>query len=328
MPSRREFMAGLGAAAAGAAFASRSASVTGAAGATPTSAFNLSVLTDEISQDFAHACEVAARDFGLRRVELRAMHNKNVITWDSHDIAEAQAILQRFNLEVSEIASPVFKTDWPGAPKSPFSPKKPEFGADFTDAQQDELIERAVELAKAFKTPYVRVFDFWRLEDQAPFREAIDDRVRQAAIKVGKKGITLNLENELACNTATGAEAGRLLGAIREKSLMLNWDPGNAAARGEKPYPDGYAKLPKDRIGHMHCKDVVPAKSGPSGKTEWAAMGSGTIDWVGQLRALRRDGYTGSLSLETHWRGAGTPEASTRESMAGLKDLLQRAQAS
>jgi sugar phosphate isomerase/epimerase len=251
------------------------------------------------------------------------MHNKNVINWDAHDIADARSILERFNLQVSEIASPVFKTDWPGAPKSPFSPKTPQFGADFTYEQQDELLERAIELAKAFKTPYVRIFDFWRLDNPAPHRKAIDDRVRDAAVKAGKSGVTLNLENELACNTATGAEAARLLGAVRERSLMLNWDPGNAAARGEKAYPEGYGKLPKDRIGHLHCKDVVPAGNT---KTEWAAMGAGTIEWVGQFRALKADGYHGALSLETHWRGAGTAEASTRKSMAGMKELLQRAE--
>jgi hypothetical protein len=38
---------------------------------------------------------------------------------------------------------------------------------------------------------------------------------------------------------------------------MLNWDPCNAAELGEKPFPDGYDLLPKDRIGHCHCKDAV-----------------------------------------------------------------------
>ena len=52
---------------------------------------------------------------------------------------------------------------------------------------------------------------------------------------------------------------------------MLDWDPGNAAARGENAYPDGYATLPKDRIGHMHCKDVVLVGDARDGKTEWAA---------------------------------------------------------
>ena len=124
----------------------------------------------------------------------------------------------------------------------------------------------------------------------------------------------------VACNTATGAEAARLLDAVREPSLKLNWDPGNAAARGETAFPDGYAKLPKDRIGHVHCKDVVFTADH---KSEWAPMGSGTIDWAGQFRALQRDGYRGALSLETHWRlKGGTPEESTRQSMAGMKRLL------
>jgi sugar phosphate isomerase/epimerase len=46
------------------------------------------------------------------------------------------------------------------------------------------------------------------------------------------------------------------------------------------------------------------------------------VDWVGQLRALRQTGYHYAVSLETHWRGAGTPEASTRISMADLKKAL------
>ncbi len=284
--------------------------------------FELSVITDEISQDFAHACEVASREFGLGFVELRGMHGKNIMSWDANDVGEARKILEKFRLRVSQIASPVFKTDWPGAPQSPFSPKKAEFNADFTFKQQDELLDRAIELARAFSTTRIRVFDFWRLEDQAPYRSAIDDRLRLAAGKAGKAGMILTLENELACNTATGAEAARLLDAVREPALMLNWDPGNAAARGETPYPDGYSKLPRNRIGYVHCKD---AAAKPGGGTEWAAMGAGIIDWVGQFRALRKDGYRGVLSLETHWHGGGTPEESTRRSMAGMKDLLRRA---
>jgi len=121
MPSRREFLMGL------------SASALPLGRLLAASNFKLSVITDEISQDFGHACEVAAREFGLGWVELRAMHNKNIINWDAKDIAEAKSIVQKFNLQVSELASPVFKTDWPGAPKSPFSPKKnPRFGADLT----------------------------------------------------------------------------------------------------------------------------------------------------------------------------------------------------
>jgi sugar phosphate isomerase/epimerase len=54
-------------------------------------------------------------------------------------------------------------------------------------------------------------------------------------------------------------------------------------------------------------------------------VGGGVVDWVGQFKALKRNGYHYAVSLETHWRGAGTPEASTRISMKGLKDSLAKA---
>jgi sugar phosphate isomerase/epimerase len=93
--------------------------------------------------------------------------------------------------------------------------------------------------------------------------------------------------------------------------------------RGENAYPEGYNKLPKDRIGHVHCKDIQNKANGNG--QEWAAMGKGTIDWPGQFRALKQQGYKFATSLETHWRGAGTPEESTRQSWAGMKKELQEA---
>jgi sugar phosphate isomerase/epimerase len=176
-----------------------------------------------------------------------------------------------------------------------------------------------MEMAKAFHTDRVRCFDFWRLEDQGPYRSAINDRLRDAAVKAAKKGIILVLENEMACNTATAAEAAKVLAAVQTPSFMLNWDPGNAAASGEVPYPDGYNLLPKDRIGHCHCKDVVKI-----GKADWAPMAGGVIDWAGQFKALKRDGYHYAVSLETHWNGGGSPEESSRKSWAGMKKLLQQ----
>jgi len=286
------------------------------------SSFRIGVINDEISEDFDRACHVAAREFGMEWMEVRGMWNKNIVNLDSKEAAEARRILDKYKLRVTDIASPLFKTDWPGAPKSKFSPAKPEFNADFSFAQQDEVLERALELAKQFGTDRVRCFDFWRLEDQAPYRAAMNDKLREAAMKAGKRKITLVLENELSCNTATGAEAAKVLGMVKSRWLMLNWDPGNAAARGEKAFPDGYNLLPKERIGHCHCKDVA-RKSGDD--DYWAKMGSGIVDWLGQFKALKRDGYHYAVSLETHWDGGGTPEESTRQSWAGMKHLLQEA---
>src|SRR5579864_8582376 len=179
------------------------------------SPFRVAVINDEIGQDFGRDCEIVAKDFGMNWIELRGMWNKNILKLDAKEIDEARNILEKNKLRVTDIASPLFKVDWPGAPTSKFSPKRDQFNADFTFDQQDEVLERSIALAKAFHTDRVRCFDFWRLDDQAPYRKAINDKLLQAADKAGKQGIILILENEMSCNTATGAEAAQLLSAIQ-----------------------------------------------------------------------------------------------------------------
>jgi sugar phosphate isomerase/epimerase len=283
----------------------------------------IAVINDEISQDFDRACSVTANDFGLHWIELRGMWDKNLTALSADEITKARTILAKYNLRVTDIASPLFKSDWPGAPVSKQSERRDQFKADFDFKQQDALLEHCIELAKTFETDRIRCFDFWRLDDVKPYREAINNKLRQAALRCAKDNIILLIENEMSCNTATGEEAAATLKAVPETNFMLNWDPGNAATfPNSNPYPNGYDLLPKNRIGHCHAKNVVRK---PEGKWEWAPVGTGVVDWAAQLKALERDGYNHAVSLETHWRGAGTPEASTRISMQGLKDALAKA---
>jgi L-ribulose-5-phosphate 3-epimerase len=323
--TRRSALASLGLAGLGTAMSPgignmlTSALTTETAGTCP---FRLAVINDEITQDFERACQIAAGEFGLHWVELRSMWNKNVTELNDKEVEDARKILAEHKLRVTDIASPLFKTDWPGAPRSSKSESRDQFHAGFDASAQDKLLEHCISLAKTFETDRIRCFDFWRLDDQKPYRAAIDARLQHAAERCAKDNLILLLENEMACNTATGEESAEVLKAVPNKNFMLNWDPGNAAALGSTPYPDGYKMLPKDRIGHCHCKDVVRK---PDHKYDWAPVGAGIVDWVGQFRALQQDGFQNAMSLETHWRGAGSPEASTRISMDGLKKTLAKA---
>ncbi len=149
----------------------------------------------------------------------------------------------------------------------------------------------------------------------------MDAKLREAAAATAGEGIHLVLENELDCNTATGREAARTLAAV--PGLALNWDPGNAVLRGElDAFPAGWQALPKDRILHCHVKN---AARDAAGKLGWSPVDIGVVDWTAQFRALKDAGYRGAVSLETHWRGGGTPEASSRISWAGMKKCLTAA---
>ena len=286
------------------------------------SPFKVSVITDEISDDFDHACSVAANDFGLVWVEIRSTWGKNIADLKSDDVSRAQAVLNKYKLRVTDIASPLFKVSWPGAARMNASAKSDPAreAADFK--KQDEVLGACIEMAKQFKTDKIRCFDFWRLADQAPHRSAMDDKLREASEIANKQGIDLVLENEPACNTAKADEAARVLKTVPK--LNLNWDPGNAALVGETDvFPVGFNMLPKERIHHCHVKNVV---TNDAGKREWAPVDKGYIDWAAQFRALKAAGYRQAVSLETHWHGGGTPEQSTRISWSGMKKALQDSQ--
>ena len=309
--SRRNFLASAGLLAAAPAIASLASR----------SPFRIAVISDEISEDLDHACSVIARDFGLEWVELREINGKNLQSLAEDEIASARKTLARYNLRVTDIASPLFKVDWPGAPLSSYAEKRDQFGAAANFQQQQVVLDRSIHLARSFGTDKIRGFDFWRLDDARPFRRAINDKLQQAAETAGKQGILLVLENEFACNTATGREAAETLAGIPSPHLALNWDPANAVMRGELDASTaGFDALPKHRIHHCHVKNAV---KNAAGKTEWSPVGTGYIDWSAQFKALKQTGYRDAVSLETHWRGAGTPEASSRISWDGMKQALE-----
>src|ERR1041385_8630250 len=117
--NRREWLQKSGAAAAGA-LAAPYAGTWARPEAKLDCVFQLSVITDEISQDFGHAVEVAANEFGVGFVELRGLWNKNIVNLDAKEVSEVQNLLKKYDVKVTDIASPLFKVDWPGAPKSKF----------------------------------------------------------------------------------------------------------------------------------------------------------------------------------------------------------------
>ncbi len=99
--------------------------------------FRLAVINDEITQDFEKACAIVAGEFGLQWIELRSMWDKNVTALNQKELEDARKILAEHKLAVTDIASPLFKTDWPGAPRSPLSETRDQFHADFDANAQD-----------------------------------------------------------------------------------------------------------------------------------------------------------------------------------------------
>ena len=258
----------------------------------------IGAITDEFSLDVEVALD-AMSTLGMTIAELRLIGNRNVIDLTNEEVAALRARVEQRGMRVLSIASPVLKCVLPDAPPLDDRFQQDVFGSAYTIADQPRLSQRAMEIAEIAGAQFIRVFSYWRTVAPEQCHDQIVEALRDLADRAGKRGLTIGLENEHACNVATGAEAGRILAALDHPALKSIWDPANASLLGETPFPDGYSKLPASRVAHVHAKDCFVEGH----KATWGPVGEMGIDWKGQIAALKRDGYAGAISLETHWRG-------------------------
>lgn len=279
----------------------------------------LAVITDEIDANLERALDVMA-EYDVKGAELRQVWQKGVSDSSNEDWARAKDLLGSRGVSVVGIASPFYKCTMPGAvPGGPRGPMHSAIARGLGD--QISVLERCIEAAHFFDTKLIRTFSFWKDGPLTPEQEEIIvDAYAEPARIAEAAGVTLIIENEHACCLGTGAETARVLEKINSPAVRAVWDPGNALMAGEQPYPSGYEAL-KDFIVHVHIKDAAVPAGG--GEPEWTVVGGGQIDYVGQFAALRRDGYDGWLSLETHWTGGGSKEASSRACLDALVQLLK-----
>ena len=278
----------------------------------------VAVITDEIDADLGRALDVMA-EYGVRGAELRQIWDKNIADAPEEYWQRAKRELDARGMTVVGIASPFYKCGLPGAePDGPAGPLHSASARGLGD--QIALLERCIEAAKFFDTTLIRTFSFWKHGPLTPAQEdAIADAYAEPGSMAQAAGVVLGIENEHACCLATGAQTARVLEEIDSPSVRAIWDPGNAFMAGELPFPTGYDAL-NEFVVHVHIKDAFV----PDGALvpEWTVVGAGAIDYAGQLAALTQSGYGGWLSLETHYSGHATKEASSRACLEGLQRLL------
>lgn len=248
--------------------------------------FKLAVFTDEISQDLDIAIGVAKK-YKVEGLEIRSINNKGPHNFTKEEIKVIKSKIQDAGLKVCSIASPFFKCD---------------INNDKECNEHLDILKNCIDLAHTLGTNIVRGFTFWRTGDTDRYFDKIVDKFPKVIDIVKKGKIILGIENEAATFIGSGKYLARFLKEINSEVIKAIWDPANEVhdlTYGESPYPTGYNWV-KDRIVHVHIKDAV--KVGESGKPESVPVGEGDINYWGQLKALKEDGYNGYISLETHWR--------------------------
>ena len=278
--------------------------------ALPLSSIKLGITTDEIDDDVLVAAKFL-REHGLKWAEVRNIWGPYNTAQPMEKVREAARIFDENGIRVSIEGTAFFKI--------PLPPETPE-GQAILDKQW-ALLDSAMERAKAFGTDKLRVFTFMLGRGETTSEKSyarIYELTREAARRA--KGFRLAIENIGGGHVATGAQAGELLKRVKESNVGITWDPNNAG-ESEQSFPDGYRKLDPARIFHVHLRDY---KHQPDGKVVWAAVGAGEFDNLGQIRAMVKDGYKETFTLETHWRDPKGKMYSTETSLTALLKIIEK----
>jgi sugar phosphate isomerase/epimerase len=246
--------------------------------------FILSAFADEIGPDPQQQIDVLL-SCGVRHIELRSIHGINVLSLSDEQVDAFHGLLNQHLMKLSAIGSPIGKAQ-----------------IDEPLESQLQKLDRAIELARRFDTPNIRIFSFYPPEgetspDWPKYRAEVIRRLRILADRAAAANVRLLHENEHRIYGDSPERVADLLSEIPGPAFEAVYDPANFVYCGYHPW-NGWLKT-RDRVVHFHIKDwKAGAKHGCL-----AGEGDGRVADV--LRDAASRGFDGFCTLEPHLLGGG-----------------------
>ncbi len=249
--------------------------------------FSLSVISDEISQDFQRVVDVC-REYDVAMIEPRSVWDTPPQSLTAEQISRMKSILKAAGFRVPCIASPFLKCDL-GDPEQ--------------YAQHLQILRTCIDLAHELDCKIIRGFTFWKTGPAQDVWQQLLDAYAEPIAICEQEDVYIGIENEASTHIATAAEAEQMYKDLSTDRIRAIWDPANEvfAEDGELPYPDAFRRM-KPYLIHVHIKDAVKDPEAEGGARCVPVGDGGYIDYPGQFKALLDLGYEGACSLETHWR--------------------------
>ncbi|HZK55656.1 MAG TPA: sugar phosphate isomerase/epimerase family protein [Desulfosporosinus sp.] len=266
----------------------------------------LGTMTDGVSEDFGQALSIMQQD-GLTQAELQFLWGTEIGNLTDEQNERAKQLLDQYGMEVSVIskhnfmALPVMTT---------------EVDSDIYQKHFNNL-KNCIKLAKYFGAKMVRTMTFgkeiniwgyngadrWMAGNNQAWNKFLclfEKLVEMAELN----DITLVMETGTNAMISSGFLARRLIEDLGTNHLKVLWDPANTLCCADIPWPIAYNEI-KDLIGHVHIKDIKV--NIPHATVHACPLGQGDMaPYFEKIAAsLKKDGYTGSISLESIYRPDG-----------------------
>lgn len=240
--------------------------------------WQLTGFADEVSKDFAEQLELMKK-LGIKNIEFRSAWDTKILDLSDEQLDKAKGMLDEAGISVSALGSDLGKIV-------------------ITEPFEDHLerVKHAMDVTKKLGTKNIRMFSFFMPEgetDYSPYRDEVMKRSKAMVEVAEAAGVTLLHENEKGIYGDTPERVKDLLDTMNSENYKPIFDPANYVQTDVKPFDDAYPLVGK-QTAYVHIKDAkfVDDSVVPAGE------GDGQVKEV--LDQLRKDGYTGFLSIEPH----------------------------
>lgn len=289
----------------------------------------LSIITDQISQDFETACRIISEE-GMDRIEIHSLWGKTIEQLDEAEVTKIKNLTNFYDLHVHCLASTLFLM----TPLYPNDQLK-EFSSEFITIRGDlpthlSYLRKTIDIAKQLDCTMIRIFPFRAPENRKIVGDTSDQEamVRSLSVAISmaeKAGITLVMENCPHCILQKGKMTVDVVKRIDSPHLQLLYDPANSYRANVDRIPFRYLegslieelRLIVPYIAHMHIKDYHFVE-GLHKPYLHVPLLKGEVPYSQILRILKDSGYEGVLSLEPEIGFEGT-----MDSLSTLRKLIK-----
>ncbi len=236
----------------------------------------LSGFADEIDASLDKQLEVIKK-LNIQFIEMRGVNGKCIVDYPLSDVHDIKRKLDQHNVRLSAIGSPIGKIS-------------------ITDPFEDHfaLFKHTVEIAHIMETQYIRMFSFFMPKDEAPenYRDEVLARLDQFVQYAKDNDVILLHENEKEIYGDTAPRCLDIMKHFYGSHFKAVFDFANFVQCRQDTL-EAYEML-KPYIAYVHIKDAI----WENGKVVPAGMGDGNLKTI--LSGMKKDGYSGFLSLEPH----------------------------
>ncbi len=264
----------------------------------------IAIPTDAISMDIETSI-LLGLDWGIQFYELKRLFNKRLPSFSKSDVDYIKKSVKKNDVKICSLSPGILKGN--------------------VDSQStlDEIanFDKLINFAEEFETDKIVVFGF-EFEDLDSLEKnqtlsKINKIYESLLKKCNKKNISLLIENDRGQLMNNKEILVKTLNNFSNQNLKVNWDPCNCIGEknSSKPFPDFYESI-KNRIGHLHIKDAIKTSNG----YENIMIGKGEVNWIDQIKELKKNNYEGYYVIEPHF---GHRVYSTLEHIKSFKQIFE-----